>query len=170
VFCLGLVAVQYRPPWNVWECRTDFEIAETRPDIGNSSSMVAVKCTWRGSLLGSVEMQLACVDWEPYFQWEAAREAMNTDIVATSQESAHCSACVQTFCQELIYLGSYTRVHVSATHHQPQLCLAMMEKDASTRATLKMGRGGEQGDAGPTRESKAQNGCDAISSHWQEAK
>jgi hypothetical protein len=58
-------------------------------------------------------MQLACVDWEPYFQWEAAREAMNTDIVATSQESVHCSACVQIFCQELIYLGSYTRGHVT---------------------------------------------------------
>jgi hypothetical protein len=46
----------------------------------------------------------------------------------------------------------------------------MMEKDASTRATLKMGRGGEQGDTGPTCESKAHNGCDAISSHRQEAK
>jgi hypothetical protein len=96
-------------------------------------------------------------------QWTGLPAALATweDVEALRQHFPHAPAWGQAGSQQ----GG-----MSVTHHQPQLCLAMMEKDASTRATVKMGRGGEQGDASPTRESKAQNGCDAISSHRQEAK
>ena len=51
------------------------------------------------------------------------------------------------------------------TQHQPHLCPALTEKTSSARTSLKMGRGGEQGDAGPTCVSKAQTGRDAAASH-----